>query len=215
MDKNNVASSIGALVGTQSTAAQVMARYRATAKEYGRFFGEQIYTVVATNPDLKWKEDVLNDKNTLRKEVNVFIIKAIDILDIKFIAKDLDGEPKIMLNPDDNDPNLVFPLVKPDFSKADRKSVAECIERIGKKNSKPMFFAAEELPMLNDMLKIHNKGILNFYEDLSRKFIRLSETVRDMMDQSDRMQLEYQRQCGVVTDETEVTLQVNLEETTE
>lgn len=215
MDKNNVASSIGALVGTQSTAAQIMARYRATAKEYGRFFGEQIYTVVATNPDLKWKEDVLNDKNTLRKEVNVFIIKAIDILDVKFIAKDLDGEPKIMLNPDDNDPNLVFPLVKPDFSKADRKSVAECIERIGKKNSKPMFFAAEELPMLNDMLKIHNKGILNFYEDLSRKFIRLSETVRDMMDQSDRMQLEYQRQCGVVTDETEVTLQVNLEETTE
>lgn len=215
MDRNNVASSIGALVGTQSTAAQVMARYRATAKEYGRFFGEQIYTVVATNPDLKWKEDVLNDKNTLRKEVNVFIVKAIDILDVKFIAKDLDGEPKIMLNPDDNDPNLVFPLVKPDFSKADRKSVAECIERIGKKNSKPMFFAAEELPMLNDMLKIHNKGILNFYEDLSRKFIRLSETVRDMMDQSDRMQLEYQRQCGVVTDETEVTLQVNLEETTE
>lgn len=215
MDKNNVASSVGALVGTQSTAAQVMARYRATAKEYGRFFGEQIYTVVATNPDLKWKEDVLNDKNTLRKEVNVFIVKAIDILDVKFIAKDLDGEPKIMLNPDDNDPNLVFPLVKPDFSKADRKSVAECIERIGKKNSKPMFFAAEELPMLNDMLKIHNKGILNFYEELSRKFIRLSETVRDMMDQSDRMQLEYQRQCGVVTDETEVTLQVNLEETTE
>jgi hypothetical protein len=215
MDKSNVASSIGALVGTQSTAAQVMARYRATAKEYGRFFGEQIYTVAATNPDLKWKEDVLNDKNTLRKEVNVFIVKAIDILDVKFIAKDLDGEPKIMLNPDDNDPNLVFPLVKPDFSKADRKSVAECIERIGKKNSKPMFFAAEELPMLNDMLKIHNKGILNFYEDLSRKFIRLSETVRDMMDQSDRMQLEYQRQCGVVTDETEVTLQVNLEETTE
>ena len=215
MDKSNVASSIGALVGTQSTAAQVMARYRATAKEYGRFFGEQIYTVVATNPDLKWKEDVLNDKNTLRKEVNVFIVKAIDILDVKFIAKDLDGEPKIMLNPDDNDPNFVFPLVKPDFSKADRKSVAECIERIGKKNSKPMFFAAEELPMLNDMLKIHNKGILNFYEDLSRKFIRLSETVRDMMDQSDRMQLEYQRQCGVVTDETEVTFQVNLEETTE
>lgn len=215
MDKNNVASSVGALVGTQSTAAQVMARYRATAKEYGRFFGEQIYTVVATNPDLKWKEDVLNDKNTLRKEVNVFIVKAIDILDVKFIAKDLDGEPKIMLNPDDNDPNLVFPLVKPDFSKADRKSVAECIERISKKNSKPMFFAAEELPMLNDMLKIHNKSILNFYEDLSRKFIRLSETVRDMMDQSDRMQLEYQRQCGVVTDETEVTLQVNLEETTE
>ena len=215
MDKSNVASSIGALVGTQSTAAQVMARYRATAKEYGRFFGEQIYTVVATNPDLKWKEDVLNDKNTLRKEVNVFIVKAIDILDVKFIAKDLDGEPKIMLNPDDNDPNLVFPLVKPDFSKADRKSVAECIERIGKKNSKPMFFAAEELPMLNDMLKIHNKGILNFYEDLSRKFIRLSETVRDMMDQSDRMQLEYQRQCGVVTDETEVAFQVNLEETTE
>lgn len=32
MDKSSVAPTIGALVGTQSTAAQVMARYRATAK---------------------------------------------------------------------------------------------------------------------------------------------------------------------------------------
>jgi hypothetical protein len=215
MNTNEAAPSIGVLVGTQSTAAQVMARYRATAKEYGRFFGEQLYTIVATNPDLKWKEDVLADKNTLRKEVNVFVVKAIDILDVKFLAKDLDGEPKIMLNPEDNDPNLVFPLVKPDFSKADRKNVAECIERIGKKGSKPMFFAAEELPMLNELLKIHNQGILTFYEDMSRKFMKLSETVRNIMDQSDRLQLEYQRQCGVNSEETEITLKVNLEESAE
>lgn len=215
MDNKVSAPVVSALVGNQSVASQVLARYRATAKEYGRYFGEQIYTVVATNPDLKWKEDVLNDKNTLRKEVNIFVVKAIDILDVKFIAKDLDGEPKIMLNPDDNDPNLVFQLVKPEFSKADRKSVTECIERIGKKGSRPMFFAAEELSMLNEMLAIHNRGVLNFYEELSRKYLKLSETVRDMMDQSARMELEYQRQCGVVSDESEVTLQVNLEESAE
>lgn len=215
MDNKVSAPVVSALVGNQSVASQVLARYRATAKEYGRYFGEQIYTVVATNPDLKWKEDVLNDKNTLRKEVNVFVVKAIDILDVKFIAKDLDGEPKIMLNPDDNDPNLVFQLVKPEFSKADRKSVAECIERIGKKGSRPMFFAAEELSMLNEMLAIHNRGVLNFYEELSRKYLKLSETVRDMMDQSARMELEYQRQCGIVSNESEVTLQVNLEESAE
>ena len=69
--------------------------------------------------------------------------------------------------------------------------------------------------MLNQMLAIHNRSVLNFYEELSRKYLKLSETVRDMMDQSARMELEYQRQCGVVSDESEVTLQVNLEESAE
>lgn len=209
MNENNAAVAIGA---QQSLAAQVLARYRATAKEYGRFFGEQIYTVVSTNPDLKWKEDVLSDKNTLRKEVNVFIVKAIDIIDVKFLPKDLDGEPKIMLNPDDNDPNLVFPLAKPDFAKATRQTVAECIERIGKKNSKPMFFSAEELTELNAYLKIHNQSVVTFYEEQSRKYMNLAGTVRSMMDQSERLETEYLRQCGVKPEETEVHLQVHLEE---
>lgn len=201
-------------VGTQSVAAQVMARYRATAKQYGRYFGEQLYTVIAHNPDLKWKEDVLADKNVLRKEVNVLVIKPIDVVDVKFLPKDLDGNPKIMLNPDDNDPNLVFDLVPPTFSKATRQAVSDCIERIGKKGSKPMFFAAEELPALNELLKIHNTGVLAFYEDLSRKAMRLSETTRGIMDQSDRLIIEYQRQCGVDpnTDETEIHLHIETEE---
>ena len=98
-------------------ASQILARYRAVAKQYGRFFSEQIYTIVGTNPDLKYKEDVLNDKNTLRKEVTVFLIKPIDITGLKFLPKDFDGEPKIMLNPESNDPNLVFNLVPPQLLK--------------------------------------------------------------------------------------------------
>ena len=98
-------------------ASQILARYRAVAKQYGRFFSEQIYTIVGTNPDLKYKEDVLNDKNTLRKEVTVFLIKPIDITGLKFLPKDFDGEPKIMLNPESNDPNLVFNLVPPQLAR--------------------------------------------------------------------------------------------------
>ena len=72
MENNN---SIGVTVGigTPSIESQVMARYRQTAKQYGRYFGEQIFTVISTNPDLKWKQDVIDNKNTLRQEVSVFI----------------------------------------------------------------------------------------------------------------------------------------------
>lgn len=195
----------------QPVIAPIIATYRATAKEYGRFFGEQLYTIIATNPDLKWKEDVLADRNTLRKDVNVFLVKAIDIYEVKFQPKDLDGEPKIILNPEDNDPNLVFPLVKPEFSKATRAVVQEAVERIGKKGSKPIFFTAEEAPMLNELLRVHNQSVLNFYEDLSRKYMKLSETVRNQMDQAERAQLEYLRQCGVDPNDTEVKVKVTLE----
>lgn len=193
----------------QLIAAQTLARYRATAQEYGRFFGAQIFTIITTNPDLKWKEDVLADKNVLRKEVPVFLIKPIDVMTVGFLPKDLDGEPKIVLNEKSNDPNLVFPLVKPDFTKATRETVRDCIDRIGKKGSKPLFFAAEELPMLNDLLKVHNNAVINFYEENSMKFLKLAETVRNMVDQSDRLQSEYLRQCGV--SEENVNISVNIE----
>lgn len=211
MENNN---SIGVTVGigTPSIESQVMARYRQTAKQYGRYFGEQIFTVISTNPDLKWKQDVLDNKNTLRQEVRVFIIKPIDITGVELLAKDLDGQPKIVLNPKANDPNLVFPLVAPEFTKANRATVTECIERIGKAGSKPMFFSAEELPTLNELLKLHNFGVVNFYEEQSRKYMKLSETVRDMIEQGERAQIEYARQCGVDQNETEVHVQMKLEE---
>lgn len=193
--------------------AQAIAQYRAIAKQYGRFFSEQIYTIVGTNPDLKWKEDVINDKNTLRKEITVFIIKPIDITGIKFLPKDFDGQPKIMLNPESNDPNLVFNLVPPELAKATRETIADCISRIGKKGSKPVFFSAEELPMLNELLGLHNSSVCTFYEDLARKYTKLSGTVRGMMEEQERMRIEYMRQCGVTPNTTEeVELNINIEQ---
>ena len=34
-----------------------------------------------------------------------------------------------------------------------------------------MFFTAEELPMLNDLTKLSNQSVLNFYEEMTRKLM--------------------------------------------
>ena len=190
---------------------QILGRYRQVIAEYGPFFGKKIFTIQSTNPDLKWKEDVLNNVNTLRREVNVFVIKGIDIKSVAFKAKDIDGNPKVIFNAEDNDDTLVFPLVKPDFSKATRDNIASCIDRLNKPNSKPMFFAAEELPQLVKLLRITNQSVLNFYEELSRKYLNLSETVRGMMDAADRYQTEYMQQCGIDSSETEINVTVSID----
>ncbi|MGM9531867.1 hypothetical protein, partial [Intestinibacter sp.] len=113
------------------SAKSAIATYRKAAQAYGPYFGQVLLTVVTTNPDLKWKEDCVNGKQTLRNEVKAFVIKAIDIVGIKFIEKDLDGYPKIVLNPESNDPNLTFPVSVPEFPKATRETVMDCIDRIG------------------------------------------------------------------------------------
>lgn len=192
-------------VTTPSLAAQVLSRYRQTAQKFGPFFGQQIFTIVATTPDLKWKEDVATGKNTLRQEVKAYILKAIDVKSVSLLEKDVDGRAKIVLNEKDNDPALVFELADPEFTKATRQNVIECIERLNKPGSKPMFFTAEELPMLNELSKLSNQSVLNFYEELSRKAMKLAETVRGYMDMNQRMQVEYLRQCGLTGEnETEI-----------
>ena len=129
---------------TPGLAAQILARYRQTAQKFGPFFGQQIFTIVAQTPDLKWKEDVATGKNTFRQEVKAYILKAIDVESVSLLEKDVDGRPKIILNEKKNDPSLVFELADPEFTKATRQNVIECIERLSKPGSKPMFFTAEE-----------------------------------------------------------------------
>lgn len=194
-------------VNTPSLAAQVLARYRQTAQKFGPFFGQQIFTIIAQTPDLKWKEDVALGKNTLRQEVKAFVLKAIDVKSVSLLEKDVDGRPKIVLNEKDNDPALVFELGDPEFTKATRQNVIECIERLSKPGSKPMFFTAEELPMLNDLSKLSNQSVLNFYEELSRKAMKLAETVRGYIDMNERLQVEYLRQCGL-TDSSNTEIHV-------
>ena len=188
------------------SAKSAIATYRKAAQAYGPYFGQVLLTVVTTNPDLKWKEDCVNGKQTLRNEVKAFVIKAIDIVGIKFIEKDLDGYPKIVLNPESNDPNLTFPVSVPEFPKATRETVMDCIDRIGKANAKPMFFSAQDMPMLVQIVNSANQAALNTYEEMSRKMSTLSQTVRDMMDATLKMQYDYNRQCGV----NEADLQVNI-----
>lgn len=197
---------------TPGLAAQILARYRRTAQKFGPFFGQQIFTIVAQTPDLKWKEDVATGKNTFRQEVKAYILKAIDVESVSLLEKDVDGRPKIILNEKKNDPSLVFELADPEFTKATRQNVIECIERLSKPGSKPMFFTAEELPMLNDLTKLSNQSVLNFYEEMTRKCMQLAETVRSYMDMNQRMQVEYLRQCGLDNQETEIHVTATITE---
>lgn len=197
-------------VNTPSLSSQILARYRQTAQKFGPFFGQQIFTIVAQTPDLKYKEEVATGKNTFRQETKAYLLKAIDVKSVKLLEKDVDGRAKIVLNEEDNDPALVFELAEPEFTKATRQNVIECIERLNKAGSKPMFFTSEELPMLNELSKLSNQSVLNFYEEMSRKCMQLAETVRGYMEMNNRIQIDYLRQCGLTDASTEVNVNVTI-----
>lgn len=193
--------------------ANIIGRYRKVLQNFGPYFGQMLLTVKATCPDLKWNEDRIAGKQGLRNEVKAFVIVPIDIVSIKLLEKDLDGQPKIILNEESNDPNLIFPLVSPNFSKATRENVMECIDRANKPNSQPMFFAASDLPLLTDHVRIANQTALNTYEEQARKMAQLAQCVRDMVDANDKLKSDYLRQCGV--GESTVSVNIRVEEGTE
>lgn len=195
-----------------SAICKEMAHSRKIVQKYGQYFGQMLFTIIAVNPDIKYKEDIVADRNTLRKEVYAYLVKAIDIKSIEFAAKDLDGQPKIIINKEDNDPNLVFPIVEPEFTKATRQNVSECIERACRPNSTPMFFAASELPMLTELLKSANQGAMKFYDDMAKKMTKLFSVVASYQDQTERLKNDYLRQCGVEDTTTEVHATITIEE---
>lgn len=199
------------LENKKATIEAIIAQNRQNISAYGEYFGRMLFTVVATCPDLNWRKDVQADKNTLRKEVLAFALKAVNIRSINVIEKDLDGCPKIIINQEDNDPNLVFSVAeKPVFPEATRENVAECIERAKQKDNIPMFFSDRDLPKLLECIRVANQTALKFYEDLSRKAMDLSQTVRGIMQAGERMQADYLRQCGI-GDDTETTIKIHAE----
>lgn len=200
MENNNV--NINAIIGRQ----------RKVLMQYGPYFGQQLFTIRVTNPDLTYKEDILNGKNTLRNPVNVYVIEPVDIQSIKFIERDVDGNPKIIFNSDVKGVKpLIFPIEPPKFCKATRESLAECIDQLGKPNAKPMFFSAQDLSELVDLVAAANQTALDFFNEISRKFLQLSETVSGMMDANMRMKNDYYSQCGLVEEQYEVSASVNVE----
>lgn len=182
-----------------------LARCRAIAQEYGKFFGTQLFTLKSSNPDLTWKEDVMADKNTLRKPMMFLTIEAVDITSVGFLDKDLDKNPKIILNQGTNK-EMVFPVAKPTFGKANRETVTVCIDSIEKAGTTPTFFAAEELPELIKYVKLHNNGVIQFYEDMCAKMMNLAGTVRSVNEMQDRIREDYMAECGISKTEVEVQI---------
>lgn len=183
---------------------------RKVLMQYGPYFGQQLFTVRTSNPDLKYNEDALNGKNTLRFPTKVFIIEPVDISSIEFVEKDVDGNPKIIFNGKSKNP-LVFPVEPPKFCKATRETLAECVDMLAKNNAKPMFFAAEDLGDLIDLVNQLNQSVLDFYNEMSRKCLRLSETVSGMMDANFRVKNDYYAQCGIVEETLEIRANVTAE----
>lgn len=177
---------------------------------YGQYYAQQLFTVRTTNPDLKYKEDVMNGKNTLRYPVSAFVVEPVDISSIEFLEKDVDGNPKVIFNSKSKNP-LVFPVEPPQFCKATRETIADCIEALQKNNAKPMFFAAQDLDALIDIVNNMNQTSLDFYNEMSRKCLRLSETLSGMMDANTRVKNSYYAQCGIVEDEIELRANVTVE----
>lgn len=198
-------------VTAPSHLAAVMANNRKIAQKYGQFFGQMLFTIIATNPDLKWKEDVVAGRQTLRNEVKAFVIKGVDVSGVSVLEKDLDGYPKICLNKGTAD-EMIFPMADPEFTKATRENVAEAIERAGKAGSKPMFFSAADLPQLTELVRISNQSALDTYEKMAQKMLKLAETTRGLIDSADRLQADYMRQCGVEIDSVEVNITVETNE---
>ena len=76
-----------------------------------------------------------------------------------------------------------------------------------------MFFAASDLPLLTDHVRIANQTALNTYEEQARKMAQLAQCVRDMVDANDKLKSDYLRQCGV--SEPTVSVNIRVEEGTE
>ena len=188
---------------TSTVAAQIMAQNRQLAqKYYGPLFGKQIFTIVAVNPDPKWKENTMNGINDFRFEIKGYIIKAIDVMSVCIVPKDLDQRPKIGINVGiEGVEPMMFEIAEPDFSKA-------TIERLGKPGSKPMFFSAEDLPNLDKLVEVANAGSIAAYEDMARKCMNLSKTVRGYSESNRRIYTNYMRECGINSSEIEVNVHI-------
>lgn len=189
----------------------VLANNRKIAQKYGPYFGQMLFTIVATNPDLKWKEDCIAGRQTLRNEVKAFIIKGIDVCSVSICKKDIDGNPKIVLN-EGTENEMLFPMAEPEFTKATRENVVEAVERAGKANGKPMFFSAADLPELIKLVKASNQAALDTYEKMAQQMIKLVETTNNIIEAGNRLQADYLRQCGVNPNETEIHLTVEVSE---
>lgn len=197
-------------VVSSTMAAQIMSQNRQLAqKYYGPLFGKQIFTIVAVNPDPKWKENTMNGINDFRFEIKGYIIKAIDVMSVCIVPKDLDQRPKIGINVGiEGVEPMMFEIAEPDFSKATREAVTEAIERLGKPGSKPMFFSAEDLPNLDKLVEVANNGSIAAYEDMARKCMNLSKTVRGYSENNRRIYTNYMRECGVNSSEIEVNVHI-------
>lgn len=192
--------------------AAILGRNRRIAQAYGPYFGQQLYTIVQQCPDLKHKEDYAKGVNVLRYEPTAFLIKAIDVTDVKFIESDLDGRPKIVFNDDAENPaeRLSFECVEPKFEKATRKTVMDAIESMKKSNSIPIFFAAEELPTLKELVTQANIGKISELDAICRRYMQCADVVREYNNATERLYHDYYQQCGITNMET-VEVNVNVE----
>lgn len=148
---------------------EIVQERRAILQEYGKYYGRRIYKVKKANVDKKFNESKNAGKPSLMKPILMFVPEAIDISSITLEPTDGAGEPCVIFN---NDPNLKFPVQRPDFRDVTVKTVVDALE-----SEQPIFFCdIEKLTReLNSLNRIEFNKATDLAETFSRQAAFLSE----------------------------------------
>jgi len=167
-----------------------IAKSRQILGAFGQYWGKQLYSVEVSSLDADYNEDVANNKNTLRKPLRFYVIKTYNILGGE-LTTDANGEPVIQFN---GDSDLRFPLLPPQFVKAQTSTVADAVAAW--ENKKSIIFFDERIPLQKEVNAL-NKGVQKIAEDLAKKYTRLSGVIVDVMRMEESASREYFQQCGI------------------
>lgn len=190
---------------TSSILDAVAAQQRKVLSEYGKYFGTQLHTIVSYNPDLTYNEDVMNDINTLRRPMEIYIVKSINVIGVELIEGiDANHPAKIRFN---GKADLQFDVVPPTFKEVNTATVREAIEAFKLKKA-PIFFPSSQLLQLTQEVNGTNEETMRQFENLSKKYLGLAGTTRSIIEETTRKRDEYMKQIGVNKDEVEIHVKV-------
>lgn len=184
----------------------VAAQNRSILRQYKEYFCDQLFTVISWNPDLTYKEDVMNGKNTFMRENLLYKVEAIDVIGMNLVC-DLNGTPKVEFN---GRADLRYDIVPPTFAEVSCATVKDAVDAYNNKKA-PIFFPPSQYAKLVAEVTGANEGTMRFYEEQAKKALNLAKVARDVNETTQRSYEEYLRQLGINKNDA-ATVRVTLEE---
>lgn len=170
----------------------IAAQNRTVLRQYKEYFCDQLFTVISWNPDLTYKEDKMNGKNTFIRENFLYKIEAIDVIGLNLV-NDLNGNPKVEFN---GRADLRYDIVPPTFAEVSCATVKDAVDAYINKKA-PIFFPPSQYAKLVAEVTGANEGTMRFYEEQAKKALNLAKTSRDVNEATQRAYEDYLRQLGI------------------